>query len=191
MQSAVSVVFALAYNGQENNLQANAQPHHCDFARTNDMESVNPGFIIKLDLAFVNDHILTGGGSIHGRSYSMDTTRVLRRERCGTKSYTDRDCQIFRLRCDITNSANLNNLTELIRRALDEGRKTIVLSVTADSYLYSELIAHIVKYERLVRQYHADFCLVEEDLQLRHVLQRIGLTRLVRVVSSENEAIAR
>ena len=120
----------------------------------------------------------------------MDTTRVLRRERVAIKSCTTEDCQFFRVRCDIANRDNLESLSQLIEQALREGRRTIVLSVTADSYLYSELIAHVVKCQSIVKRYGGTFCLVENDPGLRQVLDKIGLSRLVRVVASESAVLS-
>ena len=116
----------------------------------------------------------------------MDTTRILRSEQAGIKSNYRDGFRIFRIRCDIANRHNLENLTETIESALKEGTKKVALSVTADSYLYSELIAHVIRYSELVQRYNGEFCLVEEDAQLRKILDNIGLTSLVRVVASED-----
>jgi anti-anti-sigma regulatory factor len=119
----------------------------------------------------------------------MDTTRVLRRERVGIKCHVEDGCQFFRVRCDMASRKNLESLGELIEQALKDGKRTIVLSVTADSYLYSEFIARVVGYQRVVKQYGGEFYLVEDDPQLRMILERIGMRELVKIVPSESAAL--
>ncbi len=119
----------------------------------------------------------------------MDTTRVLRRERVGVKTYEREGCTFFRIRCDILNRQRLDELDGLVEEALREGRKSIALSVTADSYLYSELIAHMIRLNSIVKSWEGMLYLVEDDAQIRQILDRIGLSRLVRVVPSEDAVL--
>jgi hypothetical protein len=121
----------------------------------------------------------------------MDTTRILRTAHAGIKSDYRDGFKIFRIRCDIASRHNLETLTETIETALKEGTGKIALSVTADSYLYSEIIAHIIRYSEIVCRYGGEFCLIEDDAHIRDILNTIGLTRLVRVVDSEDKIGAR
>jgi len=114
----------------------------------------------------------------------MDTTRILRcsgvslsTERCG-------NARIFRVRCDIANRAIMNDLWEAVKNALDAGLQSIVISLTADSYLFSEIIPHLAKINAMVQERQAMLYLVETDPELRAILDRIGISRIVRIVGS-------
>ncbi|MBD3391840.1 MAG: STAS domain-containing protein [Chitinivibrionales bacterium] len=119
----------------------------------------------------------------------MSTTKVLRTRRLGIAASPQDGCRLFRIRCDILCGDTLDRLTSMIEDALARGSKSIVLSLTADSYLYSELISRIIRYNSIVEQHKGTFFLVEPDPDLREILDRIGLSTLVRVVPTEETAI--
>jgi hypothetical protein len=81
----------------------------------------------------------------------------------------------------------MQELYDAVLKALDSGLKFIGVSFTSDSYLFSEIIPHLIKISRLADTRGAKFCVIEQDPELRSVLDRVGISRVVKVVASQTE----
>lgn len=117
----------------------------------------------------------------------MDTTNILRRSGINISTECYENMRMFRVRCDIANRTTMNSLREAVKSALDSGLHSIVISFTADSYLFSEIIPHLIKINAMAEGSGAVLYLVENDPQLRTILDRIGISRIVHVVGSCSE----
>lgn len=95
--------------------------------------------------------------------------------------------RVFRIKEDLALGADFGALTTLIERALKKGVTKIALHFTPRSYLYTPTIARLVEYYKLLSERGGSLCLVQSGGDILEVLHTIGLTRLVRVVSSEGE----
>jgi anti-anti-sigma factor len=117
----------------------------------------------------------------------MDTTKILRRNRITMTSECFENAHVFRVRCDIATRATMAELHKAVEKALDEGLRTIAISFTADSYLFSEMLPHLLRLQRLVDSRGAQLRLVESDPELRAILDRIGITQIIQVAASVSE----
>jgi hypothetical protein len=78
-------------------------------------------------------------------------------------------------------------LYETVSKALESGLKSVAVSFTSDSYLFSEIIPHLLKINKLVQMHGARFFVIEHDPCLRSVLDQVGISRVVQVISSPAE----
>mgnify|MGYP003730709225 CR=1 FL=1 len=83
--------------------------------------------------------------------------------------------------------ADFGALTNFIERSIRKGHVKIALNFTQRSYLYTPTVARLVEYFKLVQEHGGHLCLVQPNEEILDVLELIGLTKFVRVVSSEAE----
>jgi anti-anti-sigma factor len=95
--------------------------------------------------------------------------------------------QVFRIKEDLALGADFGSLTALLDRALKKGRGKVAIHFTPRSYLYTPTIARLVEYYKLLSDKGGTLCLVQPNEEILQVLETIGLTKLIRIVSSEEE----
>ena len=114
----------------------------------------------------------------------MDTTKVLRSRNTRLVTECLHNARIYRVRCDIANRRTMQNLSDSVEKALNDGLRDIIISFTADSYLFSEIIPHLIRLNDMVQQRGGTFRILESDAELRAILGRIGITKIVNVVET-------
>jgi anti-anti-sigma factor len=95
--------------------------------------------------------------------------------------------QVFKIKEDLALGADFGALTDLVERAIKKGRVKVALHFTPRSYLYTPTVARLVEYYQLLQQHGGSLCIVRPNDEIVEVLEVIGLTKLVRIVSSEEE----
>ncbi|MBD3391268.1 MAG: hypothetical protein GF418_04360 [Chitinivibrionales bacterium] len=95
--------------------------------------------------------------------------------------------QVFRIREDLALGADFGALTGHIERAIKKGNVHIALHFTSRSYLYTPTVARLVEYYKLLQGHGGALCLIRPNEEILRVLDMIGLTRFVKIVSSYDE----
>jgi anti-anti-sigma factor len=88
---------------------------------------------------------------------------------------------------DLTLYSKFDLLTEIISKALKDGKKTVALSFTRKSYLNTKLIATLVQYWKLAQDKGATFGLISPNKDILDALRTIGLADMISIYSSEEE----
>ena len=95
--------------------------------------------------------------------------------------------QVFRIKEDLALGADFGALTARIEKAIKRGNEKIAIHFTPRSYLYTPTVARLVEYYKLLKDRGGILCLIQPNEEILHVLEMIGLTKLIKIVASEDE----
>ena len=94
--------------------------------------------------------------------------------------------QILRIKEHLERGMDLSPLRRAIEMSLAEGKTKIALSLSPDSFLYSEILANIVTYYKMVSAQGGSIWVVQDNEKILFILETLGLTDLISIVSSED-----
>jgi anti-anti-sigma factor len=94
--------------------------------------------------------------------------------------------QIIRIQETLQRGMDLSPLKTCIEQSLAQGRNHIALTLTEDSYLYSETLATLVTYYKMISVQGGSLWLVQANEKILFLLETLGLTDLIRIVHSED-----
>ncbi|MBD3392614.1 MAG: STAS domain-containing protein [Chitinivibrionales bacterium] len=94
--------------------------------------------------------------------------------------------QIIRIAQTLDRGMDLSPLRSCIEQALAQGINRVALSLTPDSFLYSEILAHLVTYYKMVNAQGGSLWIVQANEKILFILETIGLSDLIHIVPSED-----
>jgi anti-anti-sigma factor len=99
----------------------------------------------------------------------------------------ERGYVIIRIGQNLDRGINLTPLRECIQQTLDAGNTRIALSLSQGSFLYSEILAHIVTYYKMIAARGGSLWLVQSNEKVLFILETLGLTDMIRIVAKESD----
>ena len=93
---------------------------------------------------------------------------------------------IIRINKTLERGMDLTPLKMTIEQAVAKGWLKIVLSISNDSFLYSEILASIITYYKMVDSAGGSLWVVQDNAKILAMLETLGLTGLINVVPSES-----
>jgi anti-anti-sigma factor len=103
------------------------------------------------------------------------------------ETVAERGYAIIRIRQTLDRGVDLSPLRVQIEHALSQDMKRIVLSLSENSFLYSEILAHLVTYYKMINAKGGSLWLVQSNEKILYLLETLGLTDMIRIVKSESE----
>ena len=105
-------------------------------------------------------------------------------------TYEIEDRGTFKMVHEIGNIENRKSTSEIdreISKLMDNGNHHFVFNLERTTYLDSEGISIFIHCLCDVQENDGSIYLIAEDNQVRDVLEMVGITRLIKTYSSENE----
>jgi anti-anti-sigma factor len=118
------------------------------------------------------------------KEYSM---LVSTPKKISMETISDRGYAIIRIRQTLDRGVDLSPLRVQIEHALSQNMNRIVLSLSENSFLYSEILAHLVTYYKMINAQGGSLWLVQSNEKILFLLETLGLTDMIRIVKTENE----
>ena len=101
------------------------------------------------------------------------------------ESILQNGCVIIRINQTLERGMDLTPLRTLIEQCLERGYNRIAISMTEDSFLYSEILASLVTYYKMINGTGGTLWVVQSNEKIVGILEILGLTDMIRVVPSE------
>lgn len=95
--------------------------------------------------------------------------------------------QILKIEEDLKVIADLSELQFLVEGYVKVGKRHIAVSFTNSSYIYSGALAVLIECYRKIKDGKGELCLIEPNDDIRGVVHRLGVDRLIKMYESEEE----
>jgi anti-anti-sigma factor len=99
----------------------------------------------------------------------------------------ERGYRIIRIHQALERGMDLSTLRSEIELSLGQGTNQIVLALHENSYLFSEILAHLVTYYKMITNQGGALWLVQSNQKILYLLETLGLTDMIPVVNNVQE----
>jgi anti-anti-sigma regulatory factor len=94
---------------------------------------------------------------------------------------------VFKIREDLALGADFGSIIALVENAVRKGNVNIAIQFTHRSFLYTPTILRLAQIYKTLQTNGGTLCLIQPNEDILAMLDKIGLTKIIRVVQSENE----